>query len=103
MRGSVSLPHGTGQDIKVAVFASNDSDVAAAQAAGAAIVGGEELVTQVAEDKALAVDAVVATPDMVPKLGKIARILGPRCALYRVRGFCVRWSFADFPGWPLSL
>lgn len=82
IRGTVSLPHGTGQDTKVAVFASSASDVAAAEAAGAALVGGEDLVAKVAEDKSISADAVVSTPDMVPKLGKIARILGPRCAAW---------------------
>jgi large subunit ribosomal protein L1 len=85
----VFLPHGTGQDKKVAVFTSSASDIAAAEAAGASLVGGEELVAKVAEEKAITADAVVATPDMVPKLGKIARILGPRC----VSGFFCTLSF----------
>lgn len=76
----MSLPHGTGQDMKVAVFASSANDVTAAEEAGATLVGGEDLVAKVAEDKAISADAVVSTPDMVPKLGKIARILGPRYA-----------------------
>ena len=98
VRGTVSLPHGTGQDMKVAVFASSASDITAAQTAGAVTVGGEQLVAKVAEDKALAVDAVVATPDMVPKLGKIARILGPRCAFCGMRGYCIRRRLAVFLG-----
>lgn len=81
IRGTVSLPHGTGKDTKVAVFTSSEAETAAAEEAGAAIIGGEDLVAKVAEAKAIAADAVVATPDMVPKLGKIARILGPRCVV----------------------
>ena len=80
IRGTATLPHGTGRDARVAVFTSNPGDAEAAAAAGAAIVGGEELVAQVAQDKGIAADTVVATPDMVPRLGKIARILGPKCA-----------------------
>jgi hypothetical protein len=79
IRGNVSLPHGTGRDRAVAVFADDDAAVSAAKAAGAAVVGGEDLLARIAETKSLAVDVVIATPAMVPKLGKVARILGPRC------------------------
>lgn len=77
IRGSVALPHGTGKDKRVAVFAQG-ADQALAQEAGAAIVGGEELVAEVAERKGIDADIVIATPDMMPKLGKVARILGPK-------------------------
>jgi large subunit ribosomal protein L1 len=85
IRGSVTLPHGTGRDCKVAVLADDDASVAAAHAAKAAVVGGEELLDKIAETKSLAADVVIATPAMVPKLRKVARILGPRC---------VSWCFA---------
>jgi hypothetical protein len=79
IRGNVSLPHGTGRDRAVAVFADDDAAVSAAKTAGAVVVGGEDLLATIAETKSLAVDVVIATPAMVPKLGKVARILGPRC------------------------
>jgi len=76
IRTTVNLPHGSGKEIKVAAFTENNQ--AEAKKAGADIVGGEELIAQVTKDKDIAVDIVVATPDMMPKLGKIAKILGPK-------------------------
>lgn len=60
------------------MFTANAGDAEAAAGAGAVIVGGDDLVAQVAQDKGIAADTVVATPDMVPRLSKIARILGPK-------------------------
>ena len=80
VRGVVSLPHGTGRERRVAVFVDTEEDAAAARAAGAALVGGDDLVADVAANKGLAADAVIATPAMQARLGKVARILGPRCA-----------------------
>jgi len=74
----VSLPHGTGKEKRVAVFARG-ADAAAATEAGAALVGGEDLVARVAEAKGIDADVVVATPDMMGLLGRVARILGPKC------------------------
>jgi len=76
IRTTVSLPHGNGKETKVAAF--TETKQAEAKKAGADIVGGEELILQVIKDKDLKVDVVVATPDMMPKLAKIAKILGPK-------------------------
>ena len=76
VRGTVALPHGTGKDIKVLVFAKGDK-VAEAEAAGADFVGGVEFVTKIKEGWT-DIDVIVATPDMMAEVGKIGRILGPR-------------------------
>jgi large subunit ribosomal protein L1 len=77
VRGTVSLPHGTGKDIRVAVFAESDN-ARDAEAAGADIVGGKELAEEISGGRALDFDVVVATPDMMPHVGKLGPILGPR-------------------------
>ncbi|KAG7672737.1 hypothetical protein Ndes2526B_g08214 [Nannochloris sp. 'desiccata'] len=79
VRGAVSLPHGTGKSVRICVFA-NDEAAEAARAAGADIVGSEDLILEIQQSggSGLAFDKCVATPDLMPKLGKIARILGPR-------------------------
>lgn len=76
IRATVALPHGTGKTIRVAVFAP-ESDHAAAKKAGADIVGDETFITQL-EKEVLDFDILVATPQYMPKLGKFARLLGPR-------------------------
>jgi large subunit ribosomal protein L1 len=76
VRGTVSLPHGTGKTVRVLVFA-NAEKAEAAREAGADFVGGEELIDKVAGGW-LDFDAVVATPDLMGKVGKVARVLGPR-------------------------
>jgi len=76
VRGTVALPHGTGKDVKVLVFAKGDK-VAEAEAAGADFVGGAEFVTKIKEGWT-DIDVIVATPDMMAEIGKIGRILGPR-------------------------
>lgn len=76
VRGAVSLPHGLGKDIRVAVFAKGDKQ-AEAKAAGADEVGAEDLVARVKEGW-LDFDAAVATPDVMALVGQIGRVLGPR-------------------------
>ena len=77
LRGTIQLPHGTGKKPVIVVFAVGDKAEEATQA-GATIVGGEELVKKILEDKNLTADRAYATPDMMPLVGRIARILGPR-------------------------
>lgn len=76
VRGTVNLPHGTGKSVRVAVFASGDR-AAEASAAGAEFVGADDLIEQV-QDGFLDFEAAVATPDMMAKVGRIGRVLGPR-------------------------
>lgn len=79
VRGAVVLPHGTGKPIRLAVFAKDEA-ADAARAAGADVVGSEDLIARIADSggAGLQFDKCIATPDMMPKLGKVARILGPR-------------------------
>lgn len=76
IRATVSLPNGTGKTIRVAVFAP-ETDHAAAKKAGADVVGDETFLKQL-EKEELNFDILVATPQYMPKLGKYARLLGPR-------------------------
>jgi large subunit ribosomal protein L1 len=76
VRGTVNLPHGTGKTARVIVFAAGDK-AAEAQAAGADAVGSDDLVARIQEGW-LDFDAAIATPDQMAKIGRIARILGPR-------------------------
>ncbi|QBI20443.1 50S ribosomal protein L1 [Egibacter rhizosphaerae] len=76
LRGSVPLPHGVGKEARVAVFAEGDA-ATAAESAGADIVGAER-VTELIESGELDVDAVIATPDQMGKIGRYGKTLGPR-------------------------
>ena len=76
VRSTVVLPHGTGKTARVLVFATGER-AEAALAAGADIVGSDELIDEVAKGR-LDFDAVVATPDMMGKVGRLGRVLGPR-------------------------
>jgi large subunit ribosomal protein L1 len=76
VRGTVNLPHGTGKTARVLVFANADK-AEEARGAGADIVGGDELIERV-NGGWLEFDAVVATPDMMGKVGRLGRVLGPR-------------------------
>ena len=75
IRGMLSLPNGTGKSVRVAVFTINSQDEA--KKAGADVVGGEELIDAVANGQ-VNFDRVIATPDMMPKMSKVARVLGPK-------------------------
>lgn len=77
VRGTVALPHGTGKDVRIAVFAPADKHQEALDA-GADIVGGKELVEELAAGRALDFDLTIATPDMMAEVGKLGRVLGPR-------------------------
>ena len=76
VRGTVALPAGTGKDVRVAVFAQGDA-AAAAEAAGAELVGADDLAAQI-EGGMLDFDVTVATPDLMPLVGRLGRVLGPR-------------------------
>jgi large subunit ribosomal protein L1 len=76
VRGTVNLPHGTGKTARVIVFATGDK-AADAEAAGADVVGAEDLIERI-QGGWLEFDAAIATPDQMAKVGRIARILGPR-------------------------
>ncbi len=76
VRGSVSLPHGTGKTVRVAVFAEGDK-AREAEAAGAEVVGSDDLVERI-QGGFLDFDATVATPDQMSKVGRLGKILGTR-------------------------
>lgn len=76
VRGTVNLPHGTGKVARVAVFAVGDK-AEAASAAGADVVGSDDLIEKI-QGGFLEFDAAIATPDQMAKVGRIARVLGPR-------------------------
>jgi large subunit ribosomal protein L1 len=76
VRGTVGLPSGTGKDVRVAVFAAGDA-AAEARAAGADIVGADDLAAQI-EGGMLDFDVAIATPDLMPLVGRLGRTLGPR-------------------------
>ena len=78
VRGTVSLPNGTGKSKKVAVFTSAADKEKDAKEAGADLVGGEELIATIASSNKADFEVAIATPDMMPKLAKIAKILGPK-------------------------
>lgn len=76
VRGSIALPHGTGKTVRVAVFAEGEP-AKEAQAAGADIVGADDLIEEI-KNGTINFDAAIATPPMMAKVGTIGKILGPR-------------------------
>ena len=76
VRGSISLPHGTGKTVRVAVFAEGEK-AREAEAAGADVIGSDDLVAQIQAGE-LNFDAAIATPNMMGKVGRLGKILGPR-------------------------
>jgi large subunit ribosomal protein L1 len=76
VRGTVALPSGTGKDVRVAVFASGEA-AAEARAAGADLVGADDLADQI-QGGMLDFDLAIATPDLMPLVGRLGRVLGPR-------------------------
>jgi large subunit ribosomal protein L1 len=76
VRGTVSLPSGTGKDVRVAVFAAGEA-AAEARAAGADIVGTDDLSAEI-EKGNMDFDVAIATPDLMPMVGRLGRVLGPR-------------------------
>jgi len=77
LRGTIALPHGLGKDITIAVFAQGDK-AREAEEAGADYVGGEDLAKRVQEEGFTDFDVAIATPDMMPVVGRLGRILGPQ-------------------------
>ncbi len=76
VRSTITLPHATGKIKKVAAFVNADKEKEAKEA-GADLIGGEDLINEIAKSSKIEFDVAVATPDMMPKLAKIAKILGP--------------------------
>jgi len=93
VRGTVALPHGTGQEKKVLVIASGEK-IKEAEEAGADFVGGEDIVQKI-EGGWLDFDAVIATPDMMRVVGRLGRILGPRGLMPSAKTGTVTFDIAD--------
>jgi len=77
IRGSITLPYGTGKTKRIAIF-TNEANAKEAKEAGADLIGGEELIAKIKQTGKLDFDVAVASPDMMPKLAIVAKILGPR-------------------------
>ncbi len=93
LRGAIGLPHGTGKETRLAVFAMGEKE-AEARDAGADIVGGEELGKEI-KDGRMDFDIVLATPDMMKVVGQLGRILGPRGMMPNPKTGTVTMNIAD--------
>ena len=98
VRGVINLPNGIGKDVKVAVFARGDS-AEKAKSSGADIVGAEELVEEVASGK-INFDRCISTPEMMPLVGKLGKVLGPRGMMPNPRTGTVT---NDATNWPIHI
>ncbi|WP_035586574.1 50S ribosomal protein L1 [Hippea jasoniae] len=94
VRGSVSLPHGTGKQVKVLVFAKGEK-IKEAEEAGADYVGGQEYADKIAKEGWLEFDKVIATPDMMGIVGRLGKILGPRGLMPNPKVGTVTFDVAD--------
>ena len=94
VRGAVVLPHGTGKDVKVLVFAKGEK-AKEAEAAGADFVGADELVQNIQGENWFDYDVVVATPDMMGVVGRLGRVLGPKGLMPNPKSGTVTFDVAN--------
>src|SRR5436309_2581773 len=94
VRGTVVLPHGLGKSKTVAVIASGDN-LAAAKAAGAEHVGGEDMVERIQKENWTDFDALIATPDMMRSVGRLGKVLGPKGLMPNPKTGTVTTNVAD--------
>lgn len=94
VRGAVILPHGTGKDVKVLVFAKGEK-AKEAEAAGADFVGADELVQKIQGENWFDYDVVVATPDMMGVVGRLGRVLGPKGLMPNPKSGTVTFDVAN--------